>query len=88
MQPPPALTRPTNLPDTELTGLNTYQKDDFTSSTVAFYQKSVFNLLNPFKNISGYLNLCDISRFIFRQFRMTIFHKIMVAEKNNFSSNA
>ena len=36
----------------------------------------------------GYLNLWDIFRFIFRQLRMTFFHKIMVAEKNNFSSNA
>ena len=35
----------------------------------------------------GYLNLCDIFRFIFRQLRMT-FHKIMMAQKNNFSSNA
>ena len=31
-------------------GLNKYQKGDFTSSTVAFYQKSIFNLLNPFTN--------------------------------------
>ena len=36
----------------------------------------------------GYLNLWDIFIFIFRQLRMTFFHKIMVAEKNNFSSNA
>ena len=27
-------------------------------------------------------------RFIFKQLRMTLFHKIMVAEKNGFSSNA
>ena len=27
-------------------GLNKHQKGDFTSSTVAFYQKSVFNILN------------------------------------------
>ena len=31
-------------------GLNTYQKGDCTSSTVASYQKSIFNLLNPFTN--------------------------------------
>ena len=41
-----------------------------------------------FYGISGYLNLWDIFRFIFRQLRMTFSHKIMVAEKNNFSSNA
>ena len=37
-------------------GLNKYQKDDFATSTFAFYQKSIFNFLNPFANISGYLN--------------------------------
>ena len=62
-------------------GLNKYQKGDFTNSTVAFYQKSIFDFLHAFTNISGYLNLWDIFRFIFRQLRMTIFHKIMVAEK-------
>ena len=31
-------------------GLNKYQKGDFTSSTVAFYQKSIFKLLDPFTN--------------------------------------
>ena len=36
----------------------------------------------------GYFNLSDIFRFIFRQLGMTFCHKIMVAEKNNFSSNA
>ena len=64
-------------------GLNKYQKDDFTSSTVTFYQKSIFSILNPFTN-----RLWDIFRFIFRQLRMTLFHKITVKEKNNFSSNA
>ena len=34
--------------------------------------------------MSDYLNLWDIFRFIFRQLRMIFFHKIMVAEKNNF----
>ena len=51
-------------------GLNKYQKGDFTSSTVAFYQKSIFDLLNLFTNISSYLNLWDIFRIIFRQLRM------------------
>ena len=68
--------------------LNKYPKVDFTSSTVAFYQKSIFDFLNPFSNISGYLNLWDIFRFIFKQLRVTFFHKIILAEKNNFSSNA
>ena len=36
----------------------------------------------------GYLNLWNIFRFIFRQPRMAFFHKIMLTEKNNFSSNA
>ena len=31
-------------------GLNKYQKGDFTSSTVPFYQKSISKLLNPFTN--------------------------------------
>ena len=53
-QPPPALIRHTNLP---YTNLNKYQKGDFTSSTVAFYQKSIFDFLNPFTDILGYLNL-------------------------------
>ena len=44
-----------------------------------FYQKSIFNLLNPFE--IDYLNLWDIFRLIFRLIRMTFFHKIMVAEK-------
>ena len=46
-----------------------------------------FDFLNPITNVSGYLNLCDIFRFIFRQLSMTFFHKIIVAEKNSFSSN-
>ena len=41
-------------------GLNKYQKGDFTSSTVAFYQKSIFNLLNPFANREINLNLYGI----------------------------
>ena len=32
-------------------GLNKYQKGDFTSSTVAFYQKSIFDFLNPFRKM-------------------------------------
>ena len=49
-----------------------------------FLSKINFNLLNPFTNN---LNLWDIFRCIFRQLKKTFFHKIMVAEKNNFSSN-
>ena len=52
-------------------GLNKYQKCDCTSSAVAFHQKSVFDFLNPFTAISGYLNLWNIFRFVFRQLRMT-----------------
>ena len=40
----PSYPNPTNQP------LNKYQKSDFTSSTVTFYQKSIFNLLNHFIN--------------------------------------
>ena len=68
--------------------LNKYQKIDFIRSTVAFFQISIFDFLSLFANISGYLNSRDIFGFIFRQLRMTFFHKIMVAEKNNFYSNA
>ena len=64
--------------------LNIYQKGDFTGSTVIF----CFDILNPFTNISGYLNLWDIFRFIYSQLRMTFFRKNVVAEKENFSSNA
>ena len=59
-------------------GLNKYQKGDFTSSTVAFYQKLVSNFLNPFTNISGYLDLWHIFWFIFRQLKMTFFHQILI----------
>ena len=45
MQAPPALIRPTKIP-----WFKQYQKGNFTSSTVAYYQKSIFNLLNLFKN--------------------------------------
>ena len=41
MQPAPVLIQPTNQPI--FFGLNKYQKGDFTSSTVAFYQKSIFD---------------------------------------------
>ena len=37
-------------------GLNKYQKGDFANLPIAIYQKSIFNCLNPFKNISGYKN--------------------------------
>ena len=68
--------------------LNKYQKIDFIRSTVAFFQISIFDFLSLFANISGYLNSRDIFGFIFRQLRMIFFHKIIVAEKNNFYSNA
>ena len=75
---PLTLTRPlltffwhNNLPLTKLTRLNKYQKCHFTSSTVAFYRKLIFNFLNSFKNISGYLNSWNIFRLIFTQLRMT-----------------
>ena len=42
----PSCPNPTNQPT--FLGLNIYQKGDFTSLAVTFYQKSVFNLLNPF----------------------------------------
>ena len=76
MQSPTTLIQPTNQPT--FLGLNKYQKGDFTSSAVTFYQKSILNLLNPLQ--IGHLNLWDIFRFIFRQLRTTFFHKIMVAE--------
>ena len=40
-------------------GLNKYQEVACTSSTVALYQKSIFDLLNPFTDIglSGHSNL-------------------------------
>ena len=49
-------------------GLNKYQKGEFTSSTIAFYQKSIliFQILLEI----GYLDLWYIFRFIFRQLRM------------------
>ena len=57
-------------------GLNKYRKGGFTSSAVTFHQKSNFDFLNPFKNISGYPNL-DNLEWVF-------FHKIMVVEKITF----
>ena len=57
-------------------GLNKYQKGDFNSSTVALYQKSIFDFLNPFRNTLGYLNLWNILRFDFRQLKITFFIKL------------
>ena len=57
-------------------GLNKYQKGDFNSSTVAFYQKSIFDFLNPFRNTLGCLNLWNILRFDFRQLKITFFIKL------------
>ena len=42
----------------------------------------IFDFLNPFSNISGYLNLRDIFRFIFRQLRITFLEKFLA---NNFA---
>ena len=53
-----------------------------TSSTVAFYHKSIFNLLNPFTN-----RLYILIYGIFLGSFLDNF-KFMVAEKKNFSSNA
>ena len=55
-----------NLPYSQLMDLNKYQKGNFTSLPVAIYQKCIFNCLNPFTNIWGYLNLWDYFWFIFR----------------------
>ena len=65
-------------------GLNKYQKDDFTTWTAAFHQKSIFYFWNPFTNISGYLNLWGIFKFILDNLEWLFFIKLMVAEKNNF----
>ena len=54
---PSSCPNPRQQPYTQLTGLNKCQKGDFASSTVAFYQKSIFDFLNPFTNLSGYLHL-------------------------------
>ena len=62
-------------------GLNKYQKGDCTNSTVAFYQKSIYDFVNPFTDISGYFNLWDIFKFIFRQLRMTFFIKLCWQKK-------
>ena len=43
-----ALIQHTNLPYTQLMGLNKYQMGDCTNSTVSLYQKSIFDFLNPF----------------------------------------
>ena len=58
LQPSPALTRPTNLPWFKQISKEWFYC--FTSSTVAFYQKSMFNLLNPFTNREMNLNLYGI----------------------------
>ena len=70
---PPSCPNLTQQPSLHLTGLDKCQKGDFTSSTIAFYPKSIFDYLNPFTNILGYFNLWDIFRFIFRQHRITFF---------------
>ena len=76
----PSCTNPTNQPT--FLGLNKYQKGEFTSSTVAFYQKSIFIFQICIQ--IGYLNLWDIFWFIFRQLRMTFFIKLWWQKKNVF----
>ena len=79
-QLPPALIQHTNLPYT-ITRFKQLSKGWFYQFNCRFLSKINFYFLNPFTNISGYLNLWDIFRFIFRQLRMNFFHKIMVAEE-------
>ena len=71
--------------------LNKYQKGDFTSSIVVSIKNQFFIFKIPLKTnptkISGYSNLWDIFSFIYRQLRMTFFHKIMVTEKKLFAQN-
>ena len=67
-------------------GLNRYQKEKFPSSTVTFYQKSILIFKIPLQ--IGYRNSWHIFSFIFRQLKMNVCHKIMVTEKNHFSSNS
>ena len=74
-----ALTWPTNR-----SWFKQISKGQIYQFNCCFLSKINFNLLNPFTNN---LNLWDIFRCIFRQLKKTFFHKIMVAEKNNFSSN-
>ena len=54
---------------------------------ICFLTSFLFDSLNCFTNISVYLTLWGIFRFIFRQLRMSL-HKNIVAQKINFSSNA
>ena len=53
-----------------------------------FYQFNchflIFDILNPFTNISGFLNLWVIFRFIFRQLRMIFFIKSWRQKKTIF----
>ena len=85
LQPPSCPTRTTNLP--WFTQISKEWFYYFTSSTVAFYQKSIFNLLNPFTNREINLNLYGIIfRFIFRQLRMTFFSKIMVEHNTTYNT--
>ena len=44
--------------------LNKYQKVDFTSSTVIFYQKLIFDFLNPFQGINGKFWEDDVLRHL------------------------
>ena len=70
-------------------GLNKYHEGDCTSSTVALYQKSVFDFLNSSTDIglSGYFNLWDIFRFIsitwFWLFLLWLQKKIIFLQMHN-----
>ena len=68
-------------------GLSKYQKGDFISSTVAFYQKTIFDFLNPLQ-IYQVILIYGIFSVSFLDNLNDFFNKNMVAEKNNFSSNA
>ena len=70
-QIPAALIRPTNL-----SWFKQISKGWIYQFNCRFLSKINFNLLNPFTN-----RLWDIFRFILRQLRMTICHKIVVTKK-------
>ena len=52
---------PLTLTQQNFLGLNKCQKGDFASSTVIFYQKSIFNFLNPFTNrLSSFMGYSQV----------------------------
>ena len=50
--------------------LNKYQKVDFASSTVIFYQKLIFDFLNPFQGINGKFWEDDVLRHLGKSVRL------------------